>query len=120
MKRGIITNHGHGIHISDGEVWMTSWEIADLFYTTAGSINAAIKVLSKHEPFKGKSVCSYRQLENGYYADTYNLEMVIALSFHFDTGHALQFRQWIISKVTTIRHKESVFIIQLCGNYPSC
>lgn len=23
MKRGIITNNGHGIHISDGEVWMT-------------------------------------------------------------------------------------------------
>lgn len=34
MKRGIITNNGHGIHISDGEVWMTAWEIADLFYTT--------------------------------------------------------------------------------------
>ena len=31
MKRGIITNNGHGIHISDGEVWMTVWEIADLF-----------------------------------------------------------------------------------------
>ena len=36
MKRGIITNNGHGIHISDGEVWMTAWEIADLFYTTVG------------------------------------------------------------------------------------
>ena len=36
MKRGIITNNEQGIHISDGEVWMTSWEIADLFYTTAG------------------------------------------------------------------------------------
>ena len=23
MKRGIITNNGQGIHISDGEVWMT-------------------------------------------------------------------------------------------------
>ena len=32
MKRGIITNNGAVIQISDGEVWMTSWEIADLFY----------------------------------------------------------------------------------------
>ena len=23
MKRGIITNNGQGIHISDGEIWMT-------------------------------------------------------------------------------------------------
>ena len=38
MKRGIITNNGQGIHISDGEVWMTAWEIADLFYTTAGAM----------------------------------------------------------------------------------
>ena len=33
MKRGIITNNEQGIHISDGEIWMTSWEIADLYYT---------------------------------------------------------------------------------------
>ena len=37
MKRGIITNNGQGIHISDGEVWMAAWEIADLFYTTVGT-----------------------------------------------------------------------------------
>ena len=43
MKRGIITNNGQGIHISDGEVWMTLWEIAELFNTTAGVIHAAIK-----------------------------------------------------------------------------
>ena len=47
MKRGIITNNGQGIYISDGEVWMTSWELADLFYTTAGTIHAAIKRILK-------------------------------------------------------------------------
>ena len=38
MKRGIITNNGQGIHISDGEIWMTTWELADLYYTTTGAI----------------------------------------------------------------------------------
>lgn len=38
MKRGIIINNRQGIHISDGEVWMTAWEIADLFNTTAAYI----------------------------------------------------------------------------------
>ena len=47
MKRGIITNNEQGIHISDGEVWMTAWEIADLFYTTAGAINSRIKAILK-------------------------------------------------------------------------
>ena len=32
MKRGIITNKGLGIHISDGEVWMTTWELVDYLY----------------------------------------------------------------------------------------
>ena len=27
MKRGIITNNGQGIYISDGEIWMTTWEL---------------------------------------------------------------------------------------------
>ena len=55
MKRGIITNYEQGIHISDGEIWMTAWELADLFYTTAWTIHAAIKrilkanVLRSHE-----------------------------------------------------------------------
>lgn len=52
MKRGIITNNGHGIHISDGEVWMTVWEIADLFYTTVGSINSHLKAILKANVLK--------------------------------------------------------------------
>ena len=47
MKRGIIINNGRDIHISDGEVWMTAWEIADLFYTTVGSINSRLKAILK-------------------------------------------------------------------------
>ena len=44
MKRGIITNNGQVIHISDGEIWMTTWELADLFYTTAGAILSLIHI----------------------------------------------------------------------------
>lgn len=47
MKRGIITNNEQSIHISDGEIWMTAWELADLFYTTAWTIHAAIKRILK-------------------------------------------------------------------------
>ena len=86
MKRGIITNNGHGIHISDGEVWMTAWEIADLFYT----------------------VCQCVKLENGNSADMYNLNMIIALSYQIDTGHSAAFRKWLISKVV---HKQNCNIL---------
>ena len=80
MKRGIITNNGQGIHISDGEVWMAAWEIADLFYTTAGVINSRIKAILKANILKKYDICQCIKLENGNSADVYNLNMIIALS----------------------------------------
>ena len=99
MKRGIITNNGQGIHISDGEIWMTTWELADLFYTTAGTIHAAIKRILKANVLKSHEVCKYIKLKNGNNADVYNLDMVIALSYQIDTGHSSAFRKWLINKV---------------------
>lgn len=103
MKRGIITNGGQSIHISDGEVWMTSWEIAELFNTTAGVIHTAIKRILKSNILKEYEACKYIKMENGYNADVYNLEMVIALSYQIDTGHSIEFRKWLTNKVT---HKQ--------------
>lgn len=98
MKRGIITNNGQGIQLSDGEVWMTSLEIAELFNTTAGVIHAAIKRILRTNILKEYEVCKYIKLNNGYSADVYNLEMVIALSYQIDTGHSIEFRQWLANK----------------------
>lgn len=100
MKRGIITNKGQGIYISDGEIWMTTWELADLFYTTAGTVHAAIKRILKSNVLKNHEVCKYLKLENGNNADVYNLDIVIALSYQIDTGHSAAFRKWLINKVT--------------------
>lgn len=100
MKRGIITNNGQVIHISDGEVWMTTWEIADLYYTAVGTVHAAIKRILKANVLKSYEVCKYIKLENGNNADAYNLDMVIVLSYQIDTGHSAAFRKWLINKVT--------------------
>ena len=99
MKRGIITNNEQGIHISYGEIWMTSWELADLFYTTAGTVHAAIKRILKTNGLKNHEVCKYIKLKNGNNADVYNLDMIIALSYQIDTGHSAAFRKWVTNKV---------------------
>ena len=95
MKRGIILNNGQCIHISDGEVWMTTWELTDLFYTTSGAIHIAIKRILKANVLKSHEACKYIKLENGNNADVYNLDMVIALSYQIDTGHSAVFRKWL-------------------------
>ena len=120
MKRGIITNNGQGIHISDGEVWMTAWEIADLFYTTAGAINSRIKAILKANILKGYEVCQCMRLENGNYADVYNLNMIIALSYQIDTGHSTAFRKWVINKVASKQKDISLFIPIRSANTYNC
>lgn len=112
MKRGIITNNGQGIHISDGEVWMTTWEIADLFYTTAGAIHAAIKRILKANVLKSHEVCKYIKLKNGNNADVY-LDMVITLSYQINTGHSAAFRKWVTSKVQSSRKNNVSFFVHL-------
>lgn len=120
MKRGIITNNEQGIHISYGEIWMTSWELADLFYTTAGTVHAAIKRILKTNGLKNHEVCKYIKLENGNNADVYNLDMIIALSYQIDTGHSASFRKWLISKVASKQKGISLFIPISAANIYNC
>ncbi len=120
MKRGIITNNGQGIHISDGEVWMTTWKLADLFYTTAGAIHAAIKRILKANILKIHETYKYIKLENGNSADAYNLDMVIALSYQIDTEHSATFRKWFINKVTLKQKNIPLFIPISSANTYNC
>ena len=69
MKRGIIYNNGYSIIIPNDEIWMTSWEIADLFYVTPVSINHAIKRILKEEVLIESQIHRYICLENGNHAD---------------------------------------------------
>lgn len=101
MKRGIIYNNGHTIVIPNEEIWMTAWEIADLFYVKPVSIYHAVKQVLKEGVLIELQVHQYICLENGNHADVYNMEIVIALSFRFDTGHSILFRRWLIQKAST-------------------
>ncbi|WP_174646177.1 lipofamily protein [Bacteroides sp. Marseille-P8574] len=120
MKRGIITNNGQGIHISDGEVWMTAWEIADLFYTTVGAITSRIKAILKANILKEYEVCQCVRFENESSADVYNLNMIIALSYQINTGHSAEFRKWLINKVASKQKDISLFIPMRSANTCNC
>lgn len=115
MKRGIIYNNGHTIVILDNEIWMTAWEIADLFYVTPNSINHAVKRVLKEGVLIEFQVCRYTCLENGNYADVYNIEMVIALSFRLNTGHSILFRRWLTQKTSTPNRSKIPILILLFG-----
>lgn len=113
MKRGIIISDDTSFSISEDDVWMTAGEIAELFYTTAGVVNASIKAILKVGVLKEYEVCKYVRLENRHYADVYNLEMIIVLSYRIDTGHSTLFRKWLTSKIRLSRNKSIPLLVVL-------
>lgn len=88
-----------------GEVWMTAWEIAELFYVSSVSVKNTIKRIWKQGALKEFETYRYIKLDNGNLADVYNLEMVMAIAFQVDTYLAKLFREWMIGKI--VQKKQS-------------
>lgn len=86
-----------------GEVWMTAWEIAELFYVSGVTVKNTIKRIRKQGALKKFDTYRYIKLDNGNSADVYNLEMVMAIAFQIDTFQAKLFREWIVGKIV---HRE--------------
>ena len=94
MKRGIITINGKTVTLSasgngignenGNEIWMTAWEIAELFNVTSLAVNNAIKAIRKSDVLNDYEVCRYIKLENGLSADVYSLEIIIPVAFRLN------------------------------------
>ena len=108
MKRDIIKISDYSVTLTGENVWMTYWEIAETFNAVPASVNRAIKrlfkegVLSEHEHSK------YIRLKNGYYAYIYSLDVVIALSFKFNTYFTHLFRKWLTELARSMWRIESL------------
>ncbi len=102
MKRQVITIQENIVIYAPhhGEVWMTVWEIAELLNVTGTAVKNAIKRIWKQGVLKDFQHSQYIKLENGYSADVYDMEVVIAIALQIDTYQAQLFRQWFVGKVT--------------------
>ena len=108
MERQVITIQEECVIYAPhlGEVWMTAWEIAELFYVSGATVKNTIKRIWKQGALKEFETYRYIKLDNGNSADVYNLEMVMAISFQVDTYLAKLFREYMIGKIT--QTKQSV------------
>lgn len=127
MKRQVITIQEDMVIYAPhhGEVWMTVWEIAELLNVTGTAVKNAIKRIWKQGVLKDFKHSQYIKLENGYSADVYNLDMVLAIAFQVDTYQALLFRKWALGKIepkeamAVDREKcDNTMIIMLNGMMP--
>ena len=117
MERAIITINEHGIvFVPNGKIWMNEMELTDLFGVISPTIRAAIRGVYKNGVLKECEVQKYIRLENGYYADVYNLPMVVALAFRLNSYGAEQVRNTLLERICLQKEKTNIFLsLNMCG-----
>ena len=101
MNRGIITISETGTVIMPTvPVWMTQFEIADLFGVFSCNIRKAIHAIYKNKELNECDTMKYIKQPDGISYDVYNLEMVIAIAFRICSKESVTFRKFVTCKVS--------------------
>ena len=112
MNRGIITISESGVvSMPTTPVWMTQFEIADLFGVFSCDVRKAIHSIYKNKELNEVDTMKYVKQPDGVSYDIYNLEMVIAIAFRICSKESMLFRQFVIGKLSA--GKISLFVS--CG-----
>lgn len=82
-----------------GNVWMNAGEIADLFNITAASVNRAVKQVLKADVLNDYEVVKLVRLDNGLLMEFYSLELIIVLSYKWNTFYTNLFRKWMVKRM---------------------
>lgn len=100
MERAIITISENGkVNIPCDNVWMSEMELVELFGVIAPTLRAAIKAI-----YKSGTLCSVTTQQcdlatTKSWATFYNLEVVTALAFRFNTYEASLIRQKVLESL---------------------
>lgn len=103
MNRGIITISETGtVTMPTVPIWMTKFEIADLFGVFSCDVRKAIHTIYKNKELNELDTMKYISQPDGISYDIYDIEMVIAVAFRICSKESILFRRFIISKMNLI------------------
>ena len=116
MSRGIITISETGVVIvPTAPIWMTKFEIADMFGVFSYDIRKAIRAIYKNKELNEAETMRYIRQPDGISYDVYNLEMVIAIAFRICSKESAVFRRFIINEISTTKRETPVTLFVSCG-----
>jgi hypothetical protein len=116
MNRGIITiSEAGAIIIPTAPVWMTKFEIADLFGMFSCDIRKAIHSIYKHKELDEVETRKYIKQSDGISYDTYNIEMIIAIAFRVCSKESTLFRRFVINEISATKRETPVTLFVSCG-----
>lgn len=116
MDRGIITISEAGVTtMPTAPVWMTQFEIADLFGVFSCYIRKAIHTIYKNKELNEYNTMKYVKQPDGISYDVYSLEMIIAIAFRICSRESIQFRRFVISEICATKKGNSIMLFFSCG-----
>ena len=116
MNRGIITISETGaVTIPTVPVWMTQFEIADLFGVFSCDIRKAIRAIYKNKELNEADTTRYIRQPDGISYDVYSLEMIIAIAFRICSRESILFRRFVISEICIIKKGTPITLFFSCG-----
>jgi hypothetical protein len=102
---------------ANGTVWLSEYEIANLFGCYSVAIRKKIRAILKSGVLRESDVCCGAYYANSGCRDLYNLEMITALAFRINSRNSEVFRNWLMRRVCSKSH----FIIEkLCDERRIC
>ena len=119
MNRGIITISETGtVTMPTVSVWMTQFEIADLFGVFSCDIRKAIHSIYKNKELNEFDTMKYLKQPDGISYDVYNIEVTIAIAFRICSKESILFRRFIINEISTIKKTAliTLFVASVRGN----
>lgn len=119
MPRGIITICETGVvTIPTAPVWMTKFEIADLFGVFSCDVRKAIHTIYKNKELNEFDTIKYVRQSDGISYDIYNIEVIIAVAFRICSKESVLFRRFIINEISTIKKATPItlFVASVRGN----
>ena len=116
MDRGIITIGETGaVTIPTAPIWMTKFEIADLFGVFSCDIRKAVHAIYKNKELNECDTMKYVKQPNGISYDVYSLEMVIAIAFKIYSKDSSLFRRFVINEICATKKGNPITLIFSCG-----
>ena len=119
MDRGIITISETGVVIMPTvPVWMTQFEIADLFGMFSFDVRKAIHAIYKNKELNEAKTMRHIKRPDGISYDVYDIEMIIAVAFRICSKESVLFRRFIINEISTIKKATPItlFVASVSGN----
>lgn len=119
MYRGIITINETGVvTIPTAPIWMTKFEIADLFGVFSCDVRKAIHTIYKNKELNEFDTIKYVRQSDGISYDIYNIEVIIAVAFRICSKESVLFRRFIINEISTIKKAAPItlFVASVRGN----